>query len=150
MSIRLSSEEAWAAVDAAHTGILTTLRADGRPVTLPVWFVVADRTSCMSTPARSKKVLRVRHDPRAAFLVESGTQWRALTAVHLSGNVHEVPDEAERQAVKAALDEKYRAFRLRPDAMPSTARATYADYTILRFVPDDRVLSWDNSRLRLS
>ena len=40
MSVRLSDEEAWAELAAAHTGIFTTLRRDGRPVTLPTWFVV--------------------------------------------------------------------------------------------------------------
>ena len=35
---------AWAALAAAHTGILTTLRADGTPVPTPVWFLVEGRT----------------------------------------------------------------------------------------------------------
>ncbi|EUA75273.1 pyridoxamine 5'-phosphate oxidase family protein [Mycobacterium xenopi 4042] len=42
------------------------------PITLPVWFVIDDRTIAMMTPARTKKIARVRHDPRASFLVESG------------------------------------------------------------------------------
>ena len=39
MGVRLSEEEAWAELATAHTGILTTLRRDGRPVSLPVWLV---------------------------------------------------------------------------------------------------------------
>jgi Pyridoxamine 5'-phosphate oxidase len=42
-------DEAWEAVGAAHTGILTTLRRDGGPIALPVWFVVDDRTVAMMT-----------------------------------------------------------------------------------------------------
>jgi len=90
MSIRLSDDEAWAVIEAAHTGILTTLRTDGRPITLPVWFVVTDRTVCLTTPATSKKVRRIRRDPRASFLLESGREWRALAGVHLSGRMQEV------------------------------------------------------------
>ena len=43
MGVRLSEEEAWAELGAAHTGILTTLRRDGRPVSLPVWFATVGR-----------------------------------------------------------------------------------------------------------
>ena len=94
MSVRLAPDEAWSVVEAAHTGILTTLRADGRPVALPVWFVVLDRTVCMSAPTRTKKVARIRHDPRASFLVESGERWAELEAVHLDGRVEIVEDPA--------------------------------------------------------
>ena len=149
MSIRLTEDEAWATIAAAHTGILTTLRADGRPITLPTWFVVVDRTVCLRTPAGSKKVARVRRDPRASFLVEHGEQWRSLLGVHLSGHIRTETDEAERDAVHAALDEKYRAFRQSPHALPESSRRTYSTFAVLRLVPDARILTWDNSRLRL-
>lgn len=75
MGIRLTTDEAWEALGAAHTGILTTLRRDGMPIALPVWFVVDDCTVAMMTPAGTKKIARVRRDPRASFLVESGKRW---------------------------------------------------------------------------
>jgi len=149
VSIRLTDDEAWAAIAAAHTGILTTLRADGRPITLPTWFVVVDRAVCLRTPAGSKKVARVRRDPRASFLVERGEQWRSLFGVHLSGHVRTVTEEPEQEAIHAALDDKYRAFRLSSDAMPESARRTYSNFAVLRLVPHDRILTWDNSRMRL-
>jgi hypothetical protein len=52
--IRLSVDEAWDTIDRAHTGILTTLRRDGVPVSLPVWFVVLDRRIYVSGPANTK------------------------------------------------------------------------------------------------
>ena len=42
MSLRLDTDEAWAFLAAGHTGILTSLRSDGWPVSLPVWFVAFD------------------------------------------------------------------------------------------------------------
>ena len=72
MGIRLSREEAWDVLAAAHTGILTTLRADGTPIALPVWFVVLDERIYVGTPEHTKKVARVKRNPRASFLVESG------------------------------------------------------------------------------
>ncbi|HWE70080.1 MAG TPA: hypothetical protein VG205_06940, partial [Acidimicrobiales bacterium] len=46
-------------VGAAHTGIFTSMTRSGQPVTLPVWFIAADRVVYFSTPASAKKVARV-------------------------------------------------------------------------------------------
>ena len=80
MSVRLSADEAWTVLEAAHTGIFTTLRRDGMPIALPVWFVAIDRTICLAAPSRTKKVARLRHDARASFLVESGER---LSLIHI-------------------------------------------------------------------
>ena len=87
MGVRLTEDEAWAELAAAHTGILTTLRRDGRPVSLPVWFVALDRHVYVRTPARTHKVGHVEHDPRATFLVERGERWAELCAVMLHADV---------------------------------------------------------------
>lgn len=149
MSIRFTPDEAWEFVERAHTGILTTLRRDGFPVALPVWFVVLDRTVCFTTPPGGKKVARVRRDPRAAFLVESGEAWTELAAVHLTGRVSVVTDERTTARVGELFDAKYAAYRLPDERMPAAARAVYRDRLTLQLVPDERILSWDNSRIRL-
>jgi len=148
MGIRLSQDEAWAVLGAAHTGILSTLRRDGMPITLPVWFVALDHTIGFSTPSRAKKVARLRRDPRASFLVESGERWVELQAVHLTGRVDEVTDAEEVARITAATDAKYASARP-ATAMPDATRAHYAGRTTFRFVPDERILSWDNARLGL-
>ena len=147
MSVRLSEDESWKVIEGSHTGILTTLRADGSPVTLPVWFVVLDRTICMRTPLRTKKITRIRHDPRASFLVESGERWAELEAVHVNGTVELIDgDEDLQQRIQQALDEKYEAFRTPPAEMSDAARAVYADFAYLRLTPESRMLTWDNRR----
>jgi PPOX class probable F420-dependent enzyme len=147
MSIRLTPEEAWDVLRRAHTGILTTLRADGAPVTLPVWFVVLGQAIYFRTPSRAKKVARIRRDPRASFLVESGMRWAELRAVHLSGRVELVDDEAAKARIEAAFDEKYASFRTARADMPAAARDRYAAMAFLRFVPGPQILTWDNSRM---
>ena len=147
MGVRLTEDEAWDVLEGSHTGILTTLRADGRPVTLPGWFVVLDRTVCLRTPNRAKKVKRVRRDPRASFLVEAGQRWAELCAVHLSGTVVEVDDEATKAWIDAALDEKYAAFRTPRAEMSQESRDLYANWAFLRLVPEGRILTWDNRRI---
>jgi PPOX class probable F420-dependent enzyme len=149
MGIRLTFDEAWEAVGSAHTGILTTLRRDGMPIALPVWFAVEDRAVVMMTPAGTKKVARVRHDPRASFLVESGERYVDLRGVHLTGLVEFVEDAAATSRIEAAVNAKYAAFRPPADRLPAGAQAYYAKQVFLRFVPDDRILTWDNARLAM-
>ena len=147
-SIRLSTKEAWGVLATAHTGTLTSLRHDGVPIALPVWFVVLDQRVYVSGQARTKKFIRIRHDPRVSFLVESGEGWAELIGVHLTGRARIVDDVELLERVSAALHEKYARFRTRREQMPGATRAHYeTETTTLEIVPDDRVLSWDNSRL---
>ncbi|ONH61961.1 pyridoxamine 5'-phosphate oxidase [Frankia sp. CcI49] len=146
----VSQDDAWEFVAGAHTGILTTLRSDGAPVSLPMWFVVVDRAVYLSTPHRAAKLARIRREPRAAFLVESGRAWVDLRAVHLSGRIRVVDDEETRTRVRGMLDSKYAAYRVPPERLPAAARAAYADRVVLRLDPQGRLLRWDNSRIRLA
>src|ERR1700742_2975425 len=117
--IRLTEEEAWAEIAAAHTGILTTLRGNGMPIALPVWFVAEDRTVAMRTPGATKKIARIRNDPRASFLVESGERWVDLRAVHLTGLVEIVSDELAIRRLEEAIDTKYADFRPPSAGLPA-------------------------------
>lgn len=151
MSVRLRRDEAWARIAAAHTGIVTTLRRDGMPVALPVWFCVVDGAVHVRTLAKTKKVARLRRDPRVSFLVEGGTRWAELWGVHLTGTATFVDDPHTLARVDAALHEKYAAFRTPRSAMPDATRAHYeTPHVVFRIEPEDRVISWDNARLGLA
>ncbi len=148
VGVRLRPDEAWKVIGSAHTGILTTLRRDGVPMALPVWFVVRDQVVYFRTPARSRKAARVGNDPRASFLVESGRRWAELEAVHLTGRADIVDDDDLVSLVAADFEQKYASFRTPRAEMPPATREHYevAKVTI-RFVPDDHIVSWDNRRL---
>lgn len=145
--IRLTADEAWDVIAAARTGIFTTLRRDGTPIALPVWFVAEDRTVVIMTPASTKKISRVGHDPRASFLVESGEQWAELVGVHLSGRVEIITDETVAQHFDEAVNAKYADFRPKFAGLPDKTKKYYAKNVFLRFVPEGKILTWDNSRI---
>jgi PPOX class probable F420-dependent enzyme len=148
-SVRIPTDEAWAVVSEARTGVLCTLRRDGVPIMLPVYHFVIDRRIYVRTGADSKKAIRVRRDPRASFLVEAGERWSELRAVHMTGTVEVVaPDDPRVEDLSSAFDAKYAATRARPEEMRESTRAYYArPRTYLRFQPDDRILTWDNRRI---
>jgi PPOX class probable F420-dependent enzyme len=125
VGVRLDEEEAWAFLDASHTGILGTLRADGSPAVVPMWFVTIGRAVYVRTLAGSAKAGHVRRDPRVSFLVESGRAWAELKAVVLHGTAAVVDDAGECARVDALFDAKYADYRT-PDAVPDATRRHYA------------------------
>jgi len=146
MGVALNEQEIAAFLEGGHTGILTSLRADGWPVPLPVWFVYLDDRVYVRTQSASKKVTRLRRDDRVSFLVESGKAWKELKSVVLTGHAVAIEDEATLDRVGEALDEKYAAFR--SAAKPKAAQAHYATaQTTFRIDPVQAPLTWDNTKL---
>jgi hypothetical protein len=147
VSVRLSDGEAWDVLGSSHTGILTSLRRDGFPVSLPVWFVVDDRVVLVAGPAASHKFTRIGRDPRIAFLVESGEAWKELRAVHLIGR-GELVEQPDWESVDQLFEVKYAGFRTSRQDMPAPARARYdGARSLVRLTATERFLTWDNQRL---
>lgn len=145
--MRMTDDEARAMLERSLVGILTTLRRDGRPVALPVWYVALDGNIYVST--RGKKVSRARNDSRASFLVETGDRWADLQAVHLDCRASVIEPSAELAArIREALDEKYRAYRTSRADMPTATKEHYtqAAGAIIELVPE-KMLTWDNRKL---
>jgi hypothetical protein len=149
MGVRMSEDEAWDFLAGGHTAVLTTLRRDGWPVTLPLWYVVLERVVYVATPPSSKKVGRIRHDDRACLLVERGSAWVDLAAVErpVRATVLEPGPEADRAL--EAFDRKYADFRPAGSRMPTSATARYASQAVIRLDPAGPFITWDNTKLRL-
>lgn len=152
MGITLPEDEAWAFIERSHTGILTTLRMDGSPVALPVWFVTDDRRIHVGTPAGTRKLVRIHNDDRASFLVESGTAWVELAAVHLPVRARLLDPTSDADEVGRAgrsLDDKYADFRPPTQRLPGAATRHYSSRAVIRLEPVGPAVSWDNARIRL-
>jgi nitroimidazol reductase NimA-like FMN-containing flavoprotein (pyridoxamine 5'-phosphate oxidase superfamily) len=149
--VRMTEDEAWEFLRDGHTGILTTLRQDGSPVALPIWYAAIDGRIYVRT--RGAKVVRARNDPRCSFLVESGTRWAELRAVHLTCSaavLEEVPEDLAAR-IRAEMKRKYAAFRTSGTAMPAKTREHYAEArgAVIELTPIGRALTWDNTHLGL-
>ncbi|MDT5137772.1 MAG: hypothetical protein QOD58_2034 [Mycobacterium sp.] len=53
---------------------------------------------------------------------------------------HRHPDDP------AAINAKYAAFRPTLTGLPTATQAYYAETVFLRFVPEGKILTWDNER----
>ena len=148
-SVRMSPDECWDMLTNSVNGTLTTLKRDGRPIALPVWYVVLDRRIYVQT--RGKKLARLRNDPRCSFLVEAGERWADLRAVHVECDAAIIePEEDLRARISEAMALKYAAYRTSPQAMPSATREHYATAAggVVELTPG-KILNWDNRRLGL-
>jgi nitroimidazol reductase NimA-like FMN-containing flavoprotein (pyridoxamine 5'-phosphate oxidase superfamily) len=147
VSIKLNDEEAWAFLRAGHTGILSTLRADGYPVALPIWFVVENETIYTRTPVTASKIKRIRRDSRGSFLVEHGLHWRELQAVVVPVDARVVDDQDLSEQIFEKLDTKYEEYR--SANQPDTVKRHYAENFAIAMRPTGPFVTWDNTRLRL-
>jgi pyridoxamine 5'-phosphate oxidase-like protein len=149
MGIQFTDDEEREFLTSKHTGVVTTLRRDGWPVSLPVWFAYLDGAIYLRTPAKSKKVARVRHDDRACFLVEAGEAWADLHAVLWLGRLVEVADDDVRGRVGAAITAKYAGFSMVRAMMPDATKQHYGSRDVMyEMRPEERRLTWDNRKLR--
>src|SRR5690606_37728059 len=117
-----------------------TLRRDGVPIAMPLWYAYLDGHVYAQT--RGRKLQRLRRDPRSSFLVESGERWADLKAVHLTGTSEVVDlDDALSARFRAEMDRKYSAFRSQ-GSMPKETAEFYARSLsgTVRFTPDARIL----------
>jgi PPOX class probable F420-dependent enzyme len=122
VGVTFDEDELWNFLEDTHTGILTTLRADGWPLALPVWFVTADHRIYVRTPARTRKVAHVGRDPRVCFTAEAGVSWGELRAVVLTGHAHVLPDGDERDRVFGLISQKYKGFGIPVDEVPAATK----------------------------
>jgi hypothetical protein len=146
-SVRLSSAEAWEVVSAGQTAILTTLRADGWPVSVPVWFVtVGDRIYIRTFGA---KVRRLQRDSRASFVVEGGTRWSEFVAAHLNcrGIVESMTPTLDKW-FETEMAAKYGERFTRWADMPPASQEFYARQprSLVTLTPVGPIRGWDNRR----
>lgn len=151
MGVRLTEDEAWEMLANGHTGTITTLRRDGWPISLPMWFAVVDRKIYMRTLAASKKALRIKRDERACFMVESGKAWKDLAAVVVpvrASLIDPAGDEARRAL--AAIGAKYEGWGVPQKAVPEATRKHYgAGNVVIRLEPAGGMITWNNAKIRL-
>jgi PPOX class probable F420-dependent enzyme len=149
MGVIMSGEEIAGFISDHGTAVLTSLRADGRPVPLPVWYVALDGALYFQTPLRSRRVGNIERDPRVAVLIDDGERWEHLRGVLIQGTAERVTDEAVLTRVLAAFAELFADVTVPESRMPAAASAHYAGKAVFRVPIPGRPVSWDNRKLRL-
>lgn len=147
--IRMTDDEVAAFLDERRTLILTSLGVDGRPHTVPMWFVV-DRGDLLTWTYRtSQKARNLARDPRVSLLVEAGETYDQLRGVLVSADAEVIDDPDEVAAVGLAIGLRYAGS-------PTDAAAIAGIETFTRQQAEKRVAhrfrpltttSWDHRKL---
>lgn len=88
-----------------RTGKLATVRADGRPHCVPVWFVVDGDDIVFNTWHTSVKAKNIAHDPRVTISVDM--QEPPYAFVMAEGEASVSDDPAEKLRIATAIGARY-------------------------------------------
>jgi PPOX class probable F420-dependent enzyme len=143
--------EVRAFLEEGRTLEVASLRRDGRPHLVPMWYVVEEGRVVFRSFTRSQKVVNLRRDPRLTVLVERGEAYAELQGVMIEGTARLVQDPAYVLALYAKLAAKYAMVGSEPRLLgPEELEAAFgrhAPNNTAVIVEPERVTSWDHTKL---
>jgi PPOX class probable F420-dependent enzyme len=149
--ITMNPEEVRAFLEAGRTLLVASLRGDGRPHLVPMWYVLEDGKVAFRSFTRSQKVLNLQRDPRLSVLVESGEAYAELRGVMIEGRARLIGDPAYVLALYGKLAAKYAMVGPEPRLLsPPEMEAAFGRYAAKNtavVVEPHRVTSWDHTKL---
>lgn len=134
------TREEWRAFvsEGTRTGKLATVRRDGRPHVVPIWFVLDGDDLVFTTGARSVKARAMRRDPRVCLCVDDERPPYAFVMVEGTVAVSEDPGELLRLAT--AIGGRY----MGADQAEAFGRRNAVSGELLVRVAPERVLAEDD------
>ena len=75
-----------------HVAVLATLRRDGRPYTVPIWFTWDGEAYWLTGTHERVWCKQLRHDPRASLCIEATRPVAGHVGIDGSITIHELPD----------------------------------------------------------
>jgi PPOX class probable F420-dependent enzyme len=94
-------------LDTKEIVILATLKADGAPLAMPMWFLYDPAFLTMISEAGTHKVRNLRRDPRVCVVAEAGGAGAPLRGVTVQGFAEFLSDGPERRALVERFHAKY-------------------------------------------
>jgi len=121
---------------AKQIALLATVRADGAPLAMPMWFLHDAATLTMISEKGTQKVRNLRRDPRVCVVAEAGGGGEDIRGVTVLGRAEFLADGPERRALAERFHGKYPRL-----ASLWGGRAIPANRVMFKIVPE-RVKSW--------
>ena len=116
-----------------QTAVLATVRADGAPLAMAMWFLHDPTTLTMISEANTQKVRNLRRDGRVSVVAEATDPIRGVA---VQGRAEFLADGPERRALVERFHAKYPSL-----AALWKGRAMPADRVMFRIAPE-RLRAW--------
>lgn len=139
LDLSLAPEEVDRYLHTRRTARVATVRSEGDPHVVPLWFVWHDGTLFLNSTLGNPTVENMLRTGRAAAVVDDGEAYDELRGVVLSGGVERAEDDPRLPAVERSWSEKY----LGGGELPY---GRWRNRVWLRLSPE-RVKSWDFRRI---
>ena len=121
---------------------LATVRPDGRPHVVPVWFWWDGESLYLETGPDFVKVKNLRHNPACAVTIDMTEGGLRFKAVILEGRAELL---TKPQVVRDMVDCIYTKYLGREGILaPIPTKMRESEHVIIRLVPE-RVLNWDDT-----
>jgi PPOX class probable F420-dependent enzyme len=117
-------------------GWLTTVGSDGRPYTVPVWFLWDGNVALIFSQPQKQKIRNLRKNARVTLALDETKQGEDVVIVEGTAEVLDTPDIS---ATLPAYVEKYGAMI---QNMGSTPESMAADYSLGIRVTPTKFKSW--------
>ncbi|MGI5139444.1 MULTISPECIES: PPOX class F420-dependent oxidoreductase [unclassified Streptomyces] len=90
------SPEAQAMLSRANPSVISTLRADGAPVSTPTWYLWEDGRVLVNMDEGRVRLQHLRRDPRVSLTVLDKDQWYThITLIGRVTDIHEDEDQVD-------------------------------------------------------
>jgi PPOX class probable F420-dependent enzyme len=119
-----------------EVALLATVRADGAPLAMPMWFLHDAAALTMISVEGAQKVRNLRRDPRVCVVAEAGGGGADIRGVIVLGRAEFLDNGPARRAFAERFHEKYPRL-----ASLWGARAMPANRVMFRIAPE-HVKSW--------
>lgn len=147
--ITMSEDEVVEFIDERRVVILASVKSDGRPHLVPMWFVPDGTTIEVWSYGTSQKTVNLRRDPRATLLLETGADYGELRGVSLECDVEIMEGSEEIERLGLAIAVRYGQLteaEAKDEGVRELMRARAAKRVGLRFTPT-RTITWDHRKL---
>ena len=101
--VRMTDDEITAMVDEGKSLQVSTIDQGGGPHLATLWYGLLDGRIVAWTPAETVKARHLRANPRAAWLIEAGTEYSELRGVSFSGRIDLTDDQDELRRIGTAI-----------------------------------------------
>jgi len=119
-----------------EVALLATVRADGAPLAMPMWFLHDTASLTMISVESTQKIRNLRRDLRVCVVAEAGGGGGDIRGVTVLGRAEFLADGQERRALAERFHQKYPRL-----ASLWGGRAMPANRVMFRIAPE-RVRSW--------
>lgn len=143
--IKMTDEEIAAFLDRQTLGVLGSLDAHGAPHLVNVTYQYIDGAIVFSSFLKAQKVVNLRRNPKASFLVEVTDPYHEIQGVLMAGTAQLIDDYETVLAMMAAISENQQ--RKAGGPLPEMDLAQVATKRAIVSLRPERVTSWDHRRL---